>query len=128
MATEAREDKKTLGVTPSGARDLAALWDTGWFGNEIDIFQLAIAVALREGAARKASEMRGVGTKWSTAIDADGRVRSMVRLLAKGDTNRPYAVAERYAAAGLAYLRRRLVEENAMLAEVLTKQVSTPGA
>ena len=81
--------------------------------------RLAIALALRERAAASPDEMVGVGTKWSVAIDSGGRISSMVRLLAEEDTSRPYAVAERYAAAGLAYLHRRLVVEKALIAEVM---------
>ena len=119
MASDSRDDKVTLGLTPTADRNLEELMGTGWFENEIDVFKLAIALALREGAAAGPDEMVGVETKWSVAIDADGRIRSIVELLAEEDTSRPYALAERYAVAGLVYLHRRLVLENALIAEVM---------
>ena len=119
MASDNRDDKVTLGLTPTADRNLEELMGTGWFENEIDVFKLAIALALREGAAASPEEMVGVGTKWSVAIDADGQIRSMVGLLADEDTSRPYALAERYAVAGLVYLHRRLVLEKALIAEVM---------
>ena len=119
MASANRDDKVTLGLTPAADRHLQELMAMEWFENEIDVFKLAIALALREGAAASPDEMVGVGTKWSVAIDADGRIRSLIELLAEEDTSRPYALAERYAAAGLVYLHRRLVVEKALIAEVM---------
>ena len=119
MASDNRDDKVSLGLTPIADRNLEELMETGWFENEIDVFKLAIALALREGAAASPEEMVGVGTKWGVGIDSDGRIRSIVRLLAEEDTSRPYALAERYAAAGLVYLHRRLVLEKALIAEVM---------
>lgn len=125
MASDNRDDKVTLGLTPAADRNLQELMATGWFDNEIDVFKLAIALAVREGAAASPDEMVGLGTKWSVAIDADGRIRSLVRLLAGQDTSRPYVLAERYAAAGLVYLHRRLVLEKALIVEVMS--VGSPG-
>ena len=119
MASGNRDDKVTLGLTPAADRNLQELMETGWFEDEIDVFKLAIALALREGAAVSPAEMVGVGTKWSVAVDADRRINSMVRLLADENTSRPYALAERYAVAGLVYLHRRLVLNQVLLAEVM---------
>ena len=119
MTSDNRDDKVTLGLTPAADRNLQDLMETGWFENEIDVFKLAIALALREGTAASPEEMVGVGTKWSVAIDADRRISSMVRLLGDEDTSRPYALAERYAVAGLVYLHRRLVLDQVLLAEVM---------
>ena len=116
------KDKVTLGLTPLAADHLKDLMSTDWFATEIDAFRLAIALAIREGAAASPEEMVGLTTKWSTAIDTDQRISSMIRLLVDNEASRPYATAERYGVAGIAYLHRRLVVEKAMVAEVMAPE------
>ena len=118
------KDKVTLGLTPLAAEHLKDLMATDWFATEIDAFRLAIALAIREGAAASPDEMVGLTTKWSTAIDTDQRISSMVRLLVNDEISRPYATAERYGVAGIAYLHRRLVVEKALIAEVMAPEKS----
>ena len=128
MVTENRDDKVTLGLTPAASGNLQVLMETGWFENEIDVFRLAIALAIREGAAASPEEMSGLVTKWSVAIDSDGRIRTLVGLMAEEDSSRSYALAERYAVAGIAYLHRRLVVENASFSEIMRAEDKEEGS
>jgi hypothetical protein len=115
-----REDKRTLGVTAEGAAVLESLMATGWFEEEMDAYRLAISVAFAQGLLSEPDEMTGVTTKWNVGtLDPDGKLRSMVLALSDQEVDRPYADAERRAAAGLRYLKGELVDRQAQLAEVL---------
>ncbi len=120
--TAGREDKRTLGVTSEGAEALESVMDTGWFAEEMDAYRIAISLALANDLIKDSSEMTGVYTKWNVGtLDPDGRLRSMVLAFSEGASDRPYAHAEARAAAGLGYLKLRLVDEQAELADVLMK-------
>ena len=117
---EERDDKKTVGVTPDGAQILTDLMASGWFNEEIDAYKVAIGVAFANGLQKPSSEMTKVGTKWNVgSIDADGRLRRLVETLSPQDAERPYASCERRAAAGLEFLRKKIVVEKATLYEAL---------
>jgi len=125
--TEAREDKRTIGVTPEGEACLRAIMTTGWFNEDIDVYRLAISVALVHGLIKSSSEMIGVGTKWSTAIDEGGKIRSLIIGLSEEPIARPYAYAEALAAAGLEYLKNHLVDQNAELSDILkAEEIKAP--
>jgi hypothetical protein len=122
---EEREDKKTLGVTPAGSVLLEELKATGWFNEETDVYKVAIGVAFANHLQKSPNEMTRVGTKWGAAqMDFDGRLRRLVETLSPEDKDRPYAACERRAAAGLEFLKRKLVDEKATLYEAL--QVDEP--
>ena len=123
--TTGRDDKRTLGVTARGAADLEELKSTEWFAEEMDAYRLAISLAFANDLSKDSSEMTGVSTKWNVGtLDPDGILRAMVLALSDEQVDRPYAHAEARAAAGLEYLRRRLVDEKAELAEILTKRTA----
>jgi hypothetical protein len=109
-------DRVTVGVTPDGAENLAALMETGWFQDEMDAYRLAISTALSE--ALDAPSISGAQTKFNVGtLDRDGRLRQLVTLL--HDSPRPYEDSERLAHAGLQLLRRRIVDDQMTLAEAL---------
>src|SRR5262245_34860111 len=106
-----REDKRTLGVTQQGADDLAALFESGWFKEEMDVYRLAIGVAVGKDLAPDEGEVQGVTTKWNIGtIDFDGRLRRLITASSGSPVARPYADAEKRAAAGLRFLRVRIVD------------------
>ncbi len=120
--TTGRDDKRTLGVTAAGAADLDEIMSTEWFAEEMDAYRVAISLAFANDLMKDPSEMTGVSTKWNVGtLDPDDMLRSMVLALSEEQVDRPYAHAEARAAAGLEYLKRRLVDEKAQLAEILAK-------
>jgi len=120
--TDEREDKSTIGVTPEGQAYIDALMTTGWFKEEIDVYLLAISLASAHGLIKPPSEMTGVGTKWSVAVDKGGRLRSLIIGLSEESMSRPYAHAEARAAAGLEYLKAQLVDQHAQLSDILAAE------
>ena len=121
--TSGRDDKRTLGVTAEGAQALEEIMRTEWFAEEMDAYRVAISLAFANDLIKEPSEMAGVSTKWNIGtLDPDNLLRSMVLAFSNEDVDRPYAHAEARAAAGLAYLKHRLVDEKAELAEILTQR------
>jgi len=115
-----RQDKRTLGVTPEGAALLESIMQTDWFKEEMDAYLVAISLAFANDLIAGTEEMVGVTTKWNVGtLDQDGKLRRMVLALSSEQVERPYAVTERRAAAGLGYLKARLVDEHAELSAVL---------
>lgn len=113
-------DRVTVGVTPDGAANLDALMQSGWFTDEVDAYRTAIATAI--GCSLDVSDvtLSGVQTKYNVGtLDRDGRLISLVRGLASDAPSRTYEYCERLADAGLRYLRARIVDQGAMLSEVL---------
>jgi len=122
MADE--RDRVTVGVTPEGAGNLAALMDTGWFQDEMDAYRLAISIALAEGV--DADSVTGAQTKFNVGtLDRDGRLRQLVTAL--HDSAKPYELSERLANAGLQVLRRRIVDDQMTLTEALGIAAATGG-
>lgn len=114
MADE--RDRVTVGVTPEGAENLAALMETGWFQDEMDAYRLAISIALAESL--DAGAVTGAQTKFNVGtLDRDGRLSQLVTVLR--DSARPYDQSERLAHAGLQLLRRRIVDDQMTLTEAL---------
>lgn len=123
--TTVREDKRTLGVTAEGAAALGEIMDTEWFAEEMDAYRMAISLAFVNDLMKDQSEMTGISTKWNVGtLDPDDVLRSMVLALSDEQVDRPYAHAEARAAAGLVYLKRRLVDEKAELADILTQRAA----
>lgn len=119
---EVREegDKSSLGVTDRGSRNLDELMETGWFAEERDAFKLAITVALSEGIITEESEMSGRTTKWHRqGVDADLKLKELLRLIEPEAGDEPYNYAERLADAGLELLNNRLTKQHRGLGEVL---------
>lgn len=118
--TIGKDDRRTLGVTAEGAEALDEIMNTGWFAEEMDAYRVAISLAFANGLVKDPSEMTGTSTKWNIGtLDPEDVLLSMVLALSDEPPDRPYAHAEARAAAGLVYLKRRLVDEKAEIADVL---------
>ena len=99
---------------------LDEIMETGWFAEERHVFLFAISLAFANDLIKDSSEMTGVTTKWNVGtLDPDNTLRLMVYSLSQERIARPYAHAEARAAAGLEFLKRRLVDDGAELAEIL---------
>ena len=118
--TTGKDDRRTLGVTAEGAEALEEVMSTGWFTEEMDAYRVAISLAFANDLLKDSSEMTGTSTKWNIGtLDPDDVLLSMVLAFSDEHLARPYAHAEARAAAGLVYLKRRLVDEKAELADIL---------
>src|SRR6266851_266796 len=118
--TSETKDKITVGLTPAGGASLEREMGTGRFKTDLDAYRLAISVALARGLVADPDAMTGVKTKFNVgSLDPDGRIRTMIGLMVPEAGTRVYDHAERRAEAGLEFLARKLVDDNALLSEVL---------
>jgi hypothetical protein len=116
---KSESDKSTVGLTPRGFTLLSQLTASGWFAEETDAYKTAISVAIARGLRATDKDMKGVRTKFQTGqLDKDGSLRDLVTLLVPGAYDRPYAYAERFAEAGVAYIADQL-DRGELLADVL---------
>lgn len=97
-----RTDKKTIGVTTSNERALAALASAGRFNTDIEAAKFAMAHAINQGIGRGTTE--GAGTKWNMgSFDSDGSLKAIVEALHPEETN-PYRLVEHLINEGLRLL------------------------
>jgi hypothetical protein len=116
----AERDKNTLGLTSDGQDDLTELVNTEWFEAEMDVYRLAVAVALGRDLDVSAEPLRGVETKWNVgSLDRDGQLKELIQASAP-EVSRPYEYSERLAEVGLRYLREGLVTARQTLSSVIT--------
>jgi hypothetical protein len=114
-------DRVTVGVTSDGAANLELLMQSGWFTEEVDAYRTAIATAISYSLDVSDVTLSGIQTKYNVGtLDRDGRLLSLVRGLVPGAPARIYEYCERLADAGLRYLRARIVDQGAMLSDVLS--------
>jgi hypothetical protein len=102
------EDKKQIGLTSAGDSALDYLMTAGLFSTQMDAYRFGITYAIGRGLEVDWA-VQGFGTKFNAAggVDADSRIARLLKTLGVGDTERPYATAERLADAGLQALERR---------------------
>lgn len=95
-------DKRTIGVTQSGARVLADLMKTEQFATEVDAAKFAMAVAIRSGVG--AGSVEGADTKWNVGtVDQDQSLRLIVESVYDNVTE-PYRLIEHLMNQGFALL------------------------
>jgi len=117
---ETSEDKKQIGLTPSGAAAMAILMETDQFATEYDAYKVGIAYAISEGMSPADAPDGGYHTKFNAAggLDHYGDVRDVIVILLPEATKRPYATAERLAELGVTALANRF-QAHADMAEIL---------
>jgi len=121
------QTKVTVGVTAQGARHLDELMDTGWFGSEMAAYLLAVGTALSRGLTPSPAPLKGVTTKWNVgSLDRDGRLRELVGLMGPEGLQDPYEYAERLAEVGLEFLKRKIVDQEQLLSDVLEPGAAPP--
>jgi hypothetical protein len=96
-------DKRTIGITSSNERALAALIQAGNFGAELDAAKFAMAHAINHGI--EAGSADGANTKWNVGtVDPDGSLRALVESL-YSDATEPYRLIEHLINEGLKLLQ-----------------------
>lgn len=101
MALE-KTDKRTIGITTSNERVLAALASAGCFNTDIDAAKFAMAHAIEQGVSRGMAD--GTGTKWNVgSFDGDGALKAVIEALYP-DEAYPYRLIEHLINEGLRLL------------------------
>lgn len=116
--TETAHDVTTVGVSREADRMLKALCDTPLFEREVDVYRLAVAVALAEDLPPLPASSKETKFNVGTLDTPTGQVAALVRALANEGTDRPYATSQGYAEAGIRHLYVQFVERNSSLHEV----------
>lgn len=121
------EDKKQIGLTPAGSAALAVLMEEDRFSSETDAYKFAIAYAIAAELDLDSAPSGGYGTKYNASggVDIDGLIRSLIDILNVGDTDRPYATAEKLAELGVTAIAERL-RGSESLADIMSNPLGTP--
>ena len=95
-------DRKTIGITPAGARTLDSLVVAGHFPSEMDAAKFAMAHALATNVTP--GSVDGAVTKWNVGtFDGDGTLRSVLEALLPNEEE-PYRLLEQLINEGLRLL------------------------
>ena len=105
----AAADKSQVAISEA-ARDLAdEVVEKGGFAERQDVYRLAIAVALVKQLEPAPEDVGGrVNYLGTGSLDQDGSIRTAIMQLREEGRDRPYALAERLAEAGIAELHQHL--------------------
>jgi hypothetical protein len=120
MVQTPSDDKKQIGLTPAGQASLELLMAEGRFATETDAYRFGITYAIAAGLDLDDAPPGGYATKFNAAggLDIGNGVRDLLDILEIGDTQRPYATAEKLAELGVTDVARRL-QGNESLADIM---------
>lgn len=105
----AAADKSQVAISEA-SRDLAdEVVEKGGFAERQDVYRLAIAVALVKQLEPAPEDVGGrINYLGAGSLDQDGSIRTAIMQLREEGRDRPYALAERLAEAGIAELHEHL--------------------
>jgi hypothetical protein len=105
----AAADKSQVAIS-GASRDLAdAVVEKGGFADRQDVYRLAIAVALIKQLDPAPEDVGGrINYLGTGSLDPDGSIRTAIMQIRNEGRDRPYALAERLAEAGIAELHEHL--------------------
>lgn len=118
---QSKDDRKQIGLPGSTSVLLEEIVsETPWFGQALDVYRLAISVALARDLKPQKVDSDSYDTKYSTSsVDPDRELRELVLALAPECDDRPYDYAQRLANKGIHFLHNELVKKGRPLSEVL---------
>jgi hypothetical protein len=124
---KALEDKQQIGLTATGDDALQVLLADGRFANQTDAYRFAISYAIAAGLDPADAPQGGYNTKFNAlgTLESGSSIQDLIGILGVGETNRPFATAEKLAELGVREIARRL-EGNESLADILV-EVSRSG-
>jgi hypothetical protein len=124
---KAQEDKQQIGLTVTGDDALQIVVADGRFSNQTDAYRFAISYAIAAGLDPADAPQGGYNTKFNAlgTLESGSSIRDLIEILGIGETNRPFATAEKLAELGAREIARRL-EGNESLADIMT-EVSRSG-
>jgi hypothetical protein len=105
----AAPDKSQVAISPN-SRDLAdEVVEKGGFADRQDVYRLAIAVALTKQLEPAPEDVGGrINYLGTGSLDPEASIRTAIVQLREDGRDRPYALAERLAEAGIAVLHEHL--------------------
>jgi hypothetical protein len=111
------KDVQTVGVSPAADSMIKDLLETDWFDREVDVYRVSLSVAL--GLGLKPHPAEGRVTKFNTGtLETSPPQIAMIIQAVAGPTDRPFALSQDYAEAGIRHLHEALVVEGTMLHEL----------
>jgi hypothetical protein len=118
---QGRGDRKQIGLPPRASELLDEIVaETPWFGQPLDVYRLAIGVALARDLRPSRDESESYETKYGTSsVDPSGEVRDLILALAPECDGRPYDYAQRLANKGVLFLHSELVKKGQPLTRVI---------
>ena len=122
--SERDADIRMVGLPDAADKQLKEIHrETKWFADEMDIYKVAVAVALSRGWKRGKDARTfegGRDTKFrAVLLDPDGKLKKLVELLAPECGNAPYRHSQWLATAGVNFLYQELVDNSRSLVDVL---------
>ncbi|MBU2601348.1 MAG: hypothetical protein KKA32_04185 [Actinobacteria bacterium] len=95
--------------------------NTRWFRDEVDVYRVAVTVALARGLRPREDEVdSGYTTKFSVqTLDPDGDLKLLIMSLVPAYGDSPYRWAQSLANKGVHYLHNEIVRNGRSIAEVL---------
>jgi hypothetical protein len=115
-------DRTQLGL-PDSTDDLLKELHSGtrWFKDEVDVYRLAVTVALAKGLRpRKDEPDGGYTTKFSVqTFDPEGDMKLLVSTLVPEYDDTPYRWAQRLANKGVHYLHNEIIVKGRPIVEAL---------
>lgn len=120
MPQSQSEDKKQIGLTPAGQASLELVMAEGRFATDTDAYRIGITYAIAADLDLEDAPPGGYVTKFNAAggLDIGNGIRDLLEILEVGDTQRPYATAEKLAELGVTDIARRL-QGNESLADIM---------
>lgn len=117
----ADRDRDQIGL-PDETDDLLKVLvkQTPWFKNEMDVYRLAITVALARGLEPRLDESETYTTKYQvSSLDPDGRLKLLITTFAPDQSKTPYRWAMRLANKGVKFLHSALIDKGLPIGEAL---------
>jgi hypothetical protein len=123
IVAKTQEDKQQIGLTPAGDEAIKVLAPDGrdgLFASQTDAYRFAISYAIAAGLDPADAPSGGYSTKFNAlgTLESGSSIRDLIDILDIGDTNRPFATAEKLAELGVCEIARRL-QGNESLAEIM---------
>ena len=122
--TERDADIRQVGLPEFADKELKDIHrETEWFADEMDVYKVAVAVALSRGWKRGENVKTFEGGRESKfrviLLDPDGKLKKLVEMLAPECGNAPYRHSQWLATAGINFLHKELVTKTKSLVDVL---------
>ncbi|WP_456788351.1 hypothetical protein [Cellulomonas sp. P5_C5] len=117
-----KDDKKQIGLTPEANDSIVTIAADHFGGSQQDAYRFAIAYAIGAGLDPDDAPAGGYTTKYhAEAVESGTSLRDLFQILGIGDSDRPFATAEKLADVGVRDMARRL-DGNETLADLLSDE------
>lgn len=121
-STSGAKDRDQLALTNTANEELRGLRSrTPWFTDDVQVYRLAVAVALAKGLHPRSDESEsGYTTKYGLqTVDPDGGMQVLVSSMVPEYAETPNRWISRLASKGVHYLYSELIDKDRPITEVL---------